>query len=80
MQSLEVKKIIQSALPDSEVFVAGDDGVHFDAEIISASFIGKSTLERQKIVYQILQPLIQAGQIHAFSMKTFTEDEWEAKL
>ena len=43
-------------------------GGHFYAEIVSPKFVGKSTLERQRMVYAALGDLMKK-EIHAFSMK-----------
>ena len=53
-------------------------GFHLEAIIVSENFIGKSLIERHKIIYEILGDLLN-HEIHAFSMKTLTPDEWENK-
>ena len=73
----EVKKLILEVLPSSQVFVVGD-GHHFDAEVISLEFANKSRLERQKMIYGKLSAYITSGQLHALSLKTYTEEEWGA--
>ena len=47
-------------------------GGHYQAVIISDDFKGLSLLERHKKIYSILGDLI-----HAFSMKTYTSDEFK---
>ena len=47
---------------------------HFHVEIVSAAFAGKSRLERQRLVYDILKDEL-AGGIHALSLATRTPDE-----
>lgn len=41
---------------------------HFNIIIISKHFIGKSLIERHKIIYKILQDELQYGSIHALSI------------
>lgn len=47
---------------------------HFRVEIVSAQFGGKSRLERQRRVYQILSEEL-AGPIHALSVTALTPAE-----
>ena len=47
---------------------------HFRVEIVSAGFDGRSRLERQRLVYQILSEEL-AGPVHALSMTTRTPAE-----
>ena len=51
-------------------------GGHYQAVIISDDFEGLSLLERHKKIYSILGNLMQ-NEIHAFSMKTYTNEEFK---
>lgn len=53
-----------------------DGGFHLEAVIVSSDFNNKSLIDRHKMVYASLGELMKQ-EIHAFSMKTFTNDEWE---
>jgi len=53
-----------------------DGGFHLEAVIVSENFINKSLIERHKLIYAALGELLK-HEIHAFSMKTLTPDEWE---
>ena len=53
-----------------------DGGFHLEAVIVSENFINKSLIERHKMIYAALGDLLK-HEIHAFSMKTLTPDEWE---
>lgn len=74
MQAEDIKAMIEQGLPDATVEVFGDDGVHFEAVIVSSSFTGKRTLERHRMVYTALGSKM-GGDIHALSMRTLTPDE-----
>jgi stress-induced morphogen len=54
--------------------VTGDDGVHFEAHVVSASFSGKPTLQRHRLVYATLGKLM-GNEIHALGLRTETPDE-----
>ena len=56
--------------------VAGDDGTHFEAVVVSEAFFGKSRVQRHQMVYQTLGDRMRQ-EIHALSMKTYTPEEWE---
>ena len=53
-----------------------DGGFHLEAIIVSENFINKSLIDRHKLIYTALGELLK-HEIHAFSMKTLTPDEWE---
>ena len=61
--------MIRTGLPDAEVDVSGDDGVHFEAVVKCASFAGKSTLQRHRLVYATLGELM-GNEIHALGLRT----------
>ena len=74
MQPEAIRELIQAALPDAQVQVLGDDGVHFEALIVSAAFRGKLPLARHRMVYAALGERM-GGEIHALSLRTLTPDE-----
>ncbi len=74
MDSATIEQMISAGLPDALVSVSGDDGVHFEAQIVSAQFAGKSTLQRHRMVYATLGDLM-GHEIHALGLKTLTPDE-----
>ncbi len=55
-----------------------DGGFHLEAIIVSDSFVDKTLIDRHKIIYAALGELLK-HEIHAFSMKTLTKEEWENK-
>ena len=69
MDSTTIGQLIRAGLPDAEVSVEGSDGVHFQAQVISASFAGKSTLQRHRMVYSALGDLM-GREIHALGLRT----------
>lgn len=74
MDAEQIRGLIQAALPDAEVRVSGDDGVHFEAEVVSPAFAGRRPIERHRMVYAALGELM-GGAIHALAIKTWTPDE-----
>nr|WP_202394999.1 MULTISPECIES: BolA family protein [unclassified Xanthomonas] len=61
-------------MPDAQVQVQGDDGVHFEATVVSAAFAGKLPLARHRMVYATLGDLM-GGAIHALALNTLTPEQ-----
>jgi BolA family transcriptional regulator, general stress-responsive regulator len=47
---------------------------HFNVDIVSAAFAGKSRVDRQRLVYGILADELK-GQVHALALRTAAPDE-----
>lgn len=64
---------------DSSVTLArvSGDGYHYSLTIVSDKFKDLSKLARHKVVYALLKDYITSGRLHALSMQTWTEAEWE---
>lgn len=77
MDILEIKKLIEVALPQAEVQVGGE-GCNARVLVVSSEFEGKSLLAQQRLVYKALGDKITTGEIHALSIKSFTPAQWEA--
>jgi len=69
MDSTTIAQMILKGLPDADVSVTGDDGVHFEAVVRCATFAGKSTLARHRMVYATLGELM-GNEIHALGLRT----------
>ena len=66
--------MIRAGLPDAEVSVSGNDGVHFEALVVSKGFEGKGTLQRHRMVYATLGQAM-GNEIHALGLTTLTPGE-----
>lgn len=58
---------------------AGDDGsgeTHFRVTIVSQVFAGKSRVERQRMVYDLLKSELEGG-LHALALRTLAPDEYD---
>ncbi|HEX5756488.1 MAG TPA: BolA/IbaG family iron-sulfur metabolism protein [Arenimonas sp.] len=72
-----IQALIEAGLPGASVRVLGDDGVHFEAVVVSEDFRGKLPLARHRMVYATLGERM-GGEIHALSLRTLTPDEAKA--
>lgn len=78
MQTEVVQQLIEAGMPTEVVRVFGD-GKHFTATVVSAEFVGKSRLDRQRLVFATLKQVLADNLLHAITLKTFTPDEWQQK-
>jgi acid stress-induced BolA-like protein IbaG/YrbA len=69
MNKDEIKKLIETGLPGAQVKVFGDDGQHFEAEVVCAEFAGKLPLAQHRMVYAALGDKM-GREIHALQLKT----------
>ena len=74
MDAQQIQQLIEAGLPGARAMVRGDDGVHFEAEVICAAFHGKLPLARHRMVYATLGERM-GGEIHALSLRTLTPEE-----
>lgn len=76
MDTNTIKQMILAGMPDANVVVSGDDGVHFSATVVSEEFEGKRPLARHRMVYATLGSDM-GDAIHALSLTTLTKAESE---
>lgn len=74
MNTETIRQLIEQGLPGARVDVRGDDGVHFEATVVSEAFRGKLPLARHRMVYATLGERM-GGEIHALSLRTFAPEE-----
>lgn len=73
----EIIERIATLYPDAIIDVAGAD-CNFEVYIISDSFTGISTLQRQKSILALFKDEITSGKLHALSIKAKTHKEQTA--
>jgi acid stress-induced BolA-like protein IbaG/YrbA len=69
MNKDDIAALIKAGLPDAAVKVTGDDGQHFEAEVISPSFAGKTPIAMHRMVYATLGERM-GTEIHALRLST----------
>ena len=69
MDADRIRQLIEHGLPGAQVEVHGDDGVHFEARVVSDAFAGKLPLACHRMVYATLGSLM-GNEIHALALKT----------
>jgi len=73
----ELKGKIEELAPKTTVEVQDLTGTqnHYQASIVSPIFSGKSTIERHRLVNEILSTELNSGEVHALTLKTLTPEE-----
>ena len=74
MRPESIRDLIAAGLPGADVVVRGEDGAHFEAEVVCEAFAGKPTLARHRMVYATLGARMGA-EIHALALQTLTPAE-----
>jgi stress-induced morphogen len=71
IEPTELERRLKAAFPDAEIRLEDLTGTkdHYQAEIVSAAFAGKSPVAQHQLVYQALAEEMK-GPIHALSLKT----------
>lgn len=67
-----IETLIRESFPNATITVQGNDGTHFAAEVIDASFRGLNRVQQQRAVYASLKGLMDGanGALHALALTT----------
>lgn len=74
IDSVQIQQLLDSQLPGCEILVQGEGG-KYQVIAVGDVFDGLNQVKRQQKVYQILNPHIASGAIHAVSMRLLTPQE-----
>jgi acid stress-induced BolA-like protein IbaG/YrbA len=69
MTKEDIRILIESGLPGAKARVLGDDGQHFEAEVVYDGFAGKPVIQQHRMVYAALGEKM-GREIHALQLKT----------
>ncbi|SMH49149.1 BolA/IbaG family iron-sulfur metabolism protein [Mesorhizobium australicum] len=71
MDAHEIERLIKEGIPDAKVSIRdlAGDGDHYAAEVVSASFKGKTRVQQHQMVYKALQGNM-GGVLHALALQT----------
>ncbi|MCF2947603.1 BolA family transcriptional regulator [Paraglaciecola aquimarina] len=76
MEHQQIEILLKDKLGLAEVHVSGE-GSHFQVIAVSDQFADMSRVKKQQFVYAPLAEKIAEGVMHAVSIKTFTESQWQ---
>ncbi len=74
MENAKVEELIRAGMPGADVTVTGD-GRHFEATVVSAGFVGKSLIQKHRMVMATVKEQIASDELHALSIKALTPEE-----
>lgn len=68
---------IRRGLPDAAVTVTDRTGTmdHLKVLVVSSAFVGKTLLDRHRMIYQALDGPLKDGRIHALELTAKTPEE-----
>jgi acid stress-induced BolA-like protein IbaG/YrbA len=69
MNKDDIRTLIEAGLPGAQVSVLGDDGQHFEAEVVCPDFAGKTPVAQHRMVYATLGEKM-GREIHALKLTT----------
>ncbi|MDC0601996.1 BolA family transcriptional regulator [Aliiglaciecola sp.] len=76
MDNQEIETLLKDQLELAEVHVTSD-GSHFQIIAVSDKFDDMSRVKKQQFIYAPLKDKIADGSMHAISIKTFSEKQWQ---
>ena len=76
MTNKEIELLLKDALNLDEVHVQSE-GTHYKIIAVSDVFADMSRVKRQQSVYAPLKEKIADGSLHAVTIKTFTQKDWQ---
>ncbi len=76
MTNEQIELLLKETLNLSEVHVQSE-GTHYKIIAVSDDFEAMSRVKRQQAVYAPLKEKIADGSLHAITIKTFTDAQWQ---
>ncbi|MFM7333219.1 MAG: BolA/IbaG family iron-sulfur metabolism protein [Tabrizicola sp.] len=76
IEARDIEALIRESFPNAKISVQGDDGAHFAAEVVDASFKGMNRVQQQRAVYAALKGKMDGpnGALHALALTTKAPD------
>ena len=73
-----LKARLEQALAGATVEIRDTTGTgdHFEARVVSPTFVGLSMVQQHQQVYAPLQDVLATGELHALALQTYTPEQW----
>ncbi len=73
-----LKARLEQALAGATVEIRDTTGTgdHFEARVVSPTFVGLSMVQQHQQVYAPWQDVLATGELHALALKTYTPEQW----
>lgn len=66
----DIEELIRKSFPNAQITVEGDDGAHFAAQVVDASFAGMNRVQQQRAVNAAIREQLDSGELHALALTT----------
>lgn len=76
MDTTQIEHILKTHFPQAEFYVQGENA-HFNLIAVSDELAGLSRLKQQQTLYAPLMNYFSTGEIHALSIRTFSQEKWQ---
>ena len=73
-----IENSINKGIKVDKLLVEGSES-KYTVSVVSDEFISKSTIQRHKMIYALLEKYIKTGEIHALTIKAMTLSESKIK-
>jgi stress-induced morphogen len=75
----QLRERLLTLAPDAVVEVKDLTGTqdHWQAMLVSSAFEGLSMVKQHQLVYGLVAPEVQSGEVHALSLKTLTPEQYK---
>lgn len=74
MTAEDLKAMLQAEFADAHIEVMGE-GANYSVRVVSDIFESKRAVQRQQMVYAVLNNVIASGEVHAVTMDLKTNAE-----
>ncbi len=74
-----LKEKLEKSIPGAKAEFQDLTGTrdHWQVTVIADAFTGKSLIQQHRMVKEIFEAEINAGHLHALTMKTYSPEQWE---
>jgi acid stress-induced BolA-like protein IbaG/YrbA len=81
MTAAQLKARIESLAPGTQAQLTDLTGTqdHWQALVISPVFAGKTLVERQKMIFELLKVEVASNEVHALTLRTMTPEQAAAQ-
>lgn len=73
----QLKARLCQLAPETQVEIVDLTGTedHYQAMIVSSAFRDKTMMEQHRMVFKLVQPEVDSGEVHALTLKTYSPEQ-----
>ena len=76
MEPKDIERILKETLNLDEVYAQGENA-HFGVIVVNDEIAALSRVKQQQTIYAPLMSYFESGEIHALTIKTYTQEKWK---